>query len=139
MEYVQARHDWERRAVKASNVPLSPFQPSMQPDPLVEQEIRSDLRAIRERYLTPRALATNTTVSFGTEPEFNPDGLTVLRVEERDRRRVRVTTAEFPHGSQQYGLPAFEFEYALVLVEGRWRLNSRTTKDRDGHTIRGLL
>lgn len=126
--YVEAMHHWELRAMEAE-----------QRDGNVGQEVLADLRAIREAHLTTRALATNASVSFGSEPAFEPAGLTIQKVEERDRTHARVTTGECPFGTAQHGLGAQEYEYGLVRVDGCWRLNSRTTKGADGHIARDLL
>lgn len=127
MAYVDAMYDWELRAFESTR------------GGEIGEEVRAALRAIREAYLTTRALATNTSVSFGSAPGFDTDSLAVLEVEERDRSHARVTTGEFPFDTARHGLSPQEHEYRLVRVDGRWRLNSRTTKDWDGHVIRGLL
>lgn len=128
ISYLDAMYHWELRASRRSAFGSD-----------VPGEVLDDLRSIREGHLTPRALATNTTVSFGTAPGFDTNGMRVLGVTESDRRRAVVRTAEFPFGSTTGGGEAQEYEYRLVLIDGRWRLNSRTTMDWDGHAIRGLL
>lgn len=105
----------------------------------VPQQVLDDLRSIREAHLTPRALETNTTVSFGTAPSRDTSGMRVLEVTEPDRRRAVVKTAEFPFESARHGVDPDDYEYRLVLIDGRWRLDSRTTRDWDGRSIRGLL
>ena len=99
----------------------------------------TDLGAIREAHLTSRALATNTTVSFGNAPASDTNVMTVLDVTQRDPTHALVRTTEYPSDSRRSRLDPQGSEYRLALVDGRWRLNSRTTKDWDAHKIRGLL
>lgn len=127
VSYLDALYEWELRAFKSSGGGDVP------------QKVLAELRAIREAHLTSRALETNTTVSYGNAPATDTDGMTVLSVTHRDPRHALVRTTEFPFKTRPYGMDPQGYEYRLELVDGRWRLNSRSTKDWDDHRIRGLL
>lgn len=128
VSYLDALYAWELRAFKAAGA-----------DGALPPQVLADLGAIRGAHLTSRALATNTTVSFGNAPASDTNGMTVLDVTQRDPRHALVRTTEYPYDSRRSGLDPQGYEYRLALVDGRWRLNSRTTKDWDDHKIRGLL
>lgn len=128
VSYLDALYAWELRAFKAAGA-----------DGALPPKVLADLEVIREAHLTPRALASNTTVSFGNAPGADTNGMTVVDVTQRDARHARVRTTEYPYDSRRAGMDPQGYEYRLELVDGRWRLNSRATKDWDGHIIRGLL
>jgi hypothetical protein len=78
-------------------------------------------------------------MSWGTEPEWQPESLEVLAVEQPARDRAIVTTRERPFlGPADPDMP-IEYRYVLRLSSGGWRLDSRSTIGLDGKTIGGLL
>jgi hypothetical protein len=110
------------------------------------EPIRARFGEVRGRYCTPRVLATEFGTRFGDPPEFDPDRTRVVEVKMTRRDRALVVTMEMDQ--TDYFEPdiandpplEYRYEHRLHLIDGTWRLNSRTANDLDGERrIRGLL
>lgn len=131
IDYLTSVHDWEVRSQE-----LFDGQADDDARIAVLDQIQAERAAILKRLGTHRAAATNTTAAFGTPPSRDPTRASVVSVQTSGGDRCLVVTEE-SFGPETWA--KHRYEYALQLVAGAWRLNSRTSFAAGDKRIRGLL
>lgn len=128
-EYLAMRREWDlSTAERASGMkrgdPVDTDR-AMDFDQHAVEAAWSDLDRLRQQWCTPAAAARlDRRASFGGTSEFNPNGLTVLSMQQVSDQEVRLRTREYPFDA---GLPT-DYDYTLRLVNGEWRLEDRATE-----------
>lgn len=97
-----------------------------------------DLAALRAAWCTPDAVARlDPKASFGTSPEFDPDGLSIVELTHVSDASVLVRTRELPYDGS--GSMPTHYEYLLRLVGPTWRIARRALVEPGRDRIEGLL
>lgn len=128
-EYLRARYEWEREAVRRSD--------RAQADGTLKAallQIQAEYESIVRHFCAPDVLRWVGNKSFGSPPDVNPEA-TKLEAPERSARGWTLVTHEEVDpfvGEQTY-------EYDIEALGDRLVLTDRRTRDVDGSWIRHLL
>lgn len=142
-DYLALRREWETStAERATGWKRGEL---VDPDRLVALDDEaldrawSDLRALREEWCSPAAVARlDPHASFGTASEFDPDDLVVVSLHRVSDQEVNLRTREYPYAEQGV-LLATEYDYVIRRIDGVWRLDQRSTWGSGTEVIRDLL
>jgi hypothetical protein len=120
--------------------PGDEVNPDQPPEMNVEEldRARGELAALRRAWCTEAAVARlDPRLSFGTSPEFNPDGLSILEVKRIADASVVVRTREGPYAES--GSTPTQYEYRLILLGQGWRIDRRDMVEPGWDRINDLL
>jgi hypothetical protein len=141
-EFLSERREWELRTMER----VTGWQrgDAVDPDRPVDMDFEeldrawADLAVLRSAWCTATAAARlDANASFGTSPEFNPEGISIVELARVSDVEVLVRTRELPNAESE-AVPT-EYEYRLRLVGKHWRLDQRSMVEPGWGRIDDLL
>lgn len=130
-EYVALRREWDLATWERVSG-MKRGEPIFDPAPLdfdlgAERAAWSELHHLRQQWCTPEALERlHPRASFGNSSEFSAE-VEILDVRQASDGEVTLLTREYPFDADGTRLPT-EYEYAIRLVHGEWRLDGRSSE-----------
>jgi hypothetical protein len=140
--FLTARREWELQTMERVTGWRrgDEVDPDKSPEMDFEELDRAwaDLAALRATWCTEAAVSRlDPKASFGTSPEFNPDGLSILELSIITDASAMVRTREFAY--QEHGSEPTQYEYRLRRVGPGWRIDSRASVEPGWDRIEDLL